>query len=69
MEHRFYNQPKRKQRQIQLSIASGAVAVVLLALYLSWITNWYLIGVLALWLVLSVLAPFFDAPLGGKAGN
>jgi hypothetical protein len=69
MEHRFYNQPKRKQRQIQLSIAFGAVVVVLLALYLSWITGWYVIGMLALWLVLSVIAPFFDVPAGRKSGQ
>ncbi len=69
MEHRFYNQPKRKQRNIQLSVAFGAMAVVALVLYLSWIMGWYLIGILTLPLVISVIAPFFDTPAARKSGQ
>jgi len=69
MEHRFYNQPKSKQRQMQLSIALGAAVIVLLTAYLSWITGWYLIGILTFSLVLSIIAPFFDTPALRKSGQ
>jgi hypothetical protein len=69
MEHRFYNQPKSKQRRMQLSIALGAAVIVLLTAYLSWITGWYLIGILTFSLVLSVIAPFFDTPALRKSGQ
>lgn len=54
---------------MQLSIASGAAVIVLLTAYLSWITGWYLIGILTFSLVLSVIAPFFDTPALRKSGQ
>ena len=54
---------------MQLSIALGAAVIVLLTAYLSWITGWYLIGILTFSLVLSIIAPFFDTPALRKSGQ
>jgi hypothetical protein len=69
MEHRFYSKSKKEQIQIQAIIAFGASILLLLSIFISWITGVYLIGIFAFPLVISIIAPFFDIPSLKKSGK
>lgn len=69
MAHRFYTKSKREQNRIMALIGLGAFFVVLLGLFVSWITGIYLLGLFTFPLVLSLVAPFFDTPSLVKSGK
>jgi uncharacterized membrane-anchored protein YitT (DUF2179 family) len=68
MKHGFYAKEKRKQNRIQALIILGALAVILLSLFISWKTGVYLITIFTLPIVLSIIAPFIDTPSLKKSG-
>lgn len=69
MEHGFYTKSKGEQNRILTMIALAALLMVLLGLFVSWITGIYLLGLLTFSLVLSLIAPFFDTPSLVKSGK
>lgn len=69
MEHRFYNKSKKERNQIQAIIAFGALAIILLSIFISWKTGIYPVGILTFVIVLSIIAPFFDTPSLKKSGK
>ncbi len=62
MKHRFYSKTQKQQNQIKLLIAFGALLIILSFFFISWVTKFYLIGIIVFFLVLSLIAPFFDTP-------
>ena len=60
---------QKEQIQIQAIIAFGASILLLLSIFISWITGVYLIGIFAFPLVISIIAPFFDIPSLKKSGK
>lgn len=60
---------KKEQHQIQLVIGLFAFIVILAALFISWITEIYLLVILIFPITLSIIAPFFDTPSLKKSGR
>ncbi|MDG3581640.1 MULTISPECIES: hypothetical protein [Galbibacter] len=69
MKHQYYNKPKHTQIKIQISIAGTALLVLLISLAISWLLHFYIIAFLALPIVISIIAPFFDVPSLKKSGK
>ena len=69
MTHRFYAKTEKKQNQLVLKIGLGALIVIILSFVLAWYLGVYVIGFLVFWIVLSIIAPFFDTPSLKKSGN
>ncbi len=69
MYHKFYIKTQKKQNQIQFMIGFIAFIVIAFSFFISWITGFYLIGILTLAIVISILAPFFDTPSLKKQGK
>ena len=69
MKHRFYARNKREQSKLQILIAAAAIVLVILALVLAWISKIYLLAAFIPFLILSIIAPFFDVPTLTKSGK
>ncbi len=69
MKHRFYAKNKREQTKLQILIAAAAIVFVILAIVLAWISKIYLLAAFIPFLVLSIIAPFFDVPTLKKSGK
>lgn len=69
LRHRFYLKSSKEQSQIQLIIGSFALLLILAAMFISWKTGVYLLGILSFPITLSVIAPFFDTPSLKKNGH
>lgn len=69
MKHRFYAKNKREQTKLQILIAAVAFVIVALAAVLAWISKIYLLAALIPFLVLTIIAPFFDVPSLKKSGK
>ncbi|PNW29075.1 hypothetical protein [Formosa algae] len=69
MTHRFYAKTEKKQNQLVLKVGLGALIVIILSFVLAWYLGVYIIGFLVFWIVLSIIAPFFDTPSLKKSGN
>ena len=68
MKHRFYAS-RREQSNLQILIAAVAFVIVALAAVLAWISKIYLLAALIPFLVLTIIAPFFDVPSLKKSGK
>tara|TARA_R110001592_G_scaffold162584_2_gene396009 strand:+ start:147674 stop:148192 length:519 start_codon:yes stop_codon:yes gene_type:complete len=69
LKHRFYARNKREQSKLQILIAAVAIALVILALVLAWVSKIYLLAAFIPFLILSIIAPFFDVPTLTKSGK
>src|SRR5690554_2129300 len=69
MKHRFWLKSKKEQHQIQFLVGLSVFLVILVALFISWITGIYLMVVLTIPVMLSIAAPFFDVPSLTKSGG
>ncbi len=69
MKHSFYSKSKKERNQIQFAIGFVAFSVLLIALYISWLTGIYLIVIIIFPITLSIIAPFFDVPSLKKSGG
>ncbi len=69
LKHRFYNKSKSEQNRIQTLIAVSALGIVFLSIVVAWITKVYFLGFLAIPIVLTIIAPFFDTPSLKKSGK
>jgi len=69
MQHKFYNKSKKQRNQLLFSIGFGAFSLIALSLFLSFILNFYPLGIFTFWIVLSIIAPFFDTPSLKKSGH
>lgn len=69
MEHRFYQKTKKEQTRIQVLVGLITLTILLLIIILSWWTKMYLLIFIALPVIISLVAPFFDAPSLKESGR
>ena len=69
MEHRFYQKTKKEQTRIQVLVGLITLTILLLIIVLSWWTKMYLLIFIALPVIISLVAPFFDAPSLKESGR
>lgn len=69
MKHRFYIKSKKEQNKIQAVIALAALLIIVLVAFLSWLTGFYWLIILAFPITLSIIAPFFDIPSLKESGR
>ncbi len=69
MENRFYNKSPKEKLKIQFLIALGGFLAISLSIYVSKITDIYLLPPLIFTITVSVIAPFFDVPAMIAQGN
>ena len=69
MKHGFYTKSKSQQNRVQLFIATSALLITFLAVFVSWIAKVYFLGILIILVVITIIAPFFDTPSLKKNGK
>lgn len=69
MKHRFYQKSTTEQFRIQLLVGLFALSLFLTSVYISWISGFFLIGIVVFYLMVSIVAPFFDVPALKKNGD
>lgn len=69
MKHRFYQKSTTEQFRIQLLVGLFALSLILTSVYISWISGFFLIGIVVFYLMVSIVAPFFDVPALKKNGD
>ena len=69
LKHPFYQKSNREQTKIQIFIAAIAFVVILISLLFSWLFDSYLLSIFTISVVLSIIAPFLDAPSMKKSGK
>lgn len=69
MEHRFYQKTKKEQTRIQVLVGLITLMILLLVIVLSWWTKMYLLIFIAFPVIISLVAPFFDAPSLKESGR
>ncbi len=69
MQNRFYIKSKKGKLTIQFFLGAGALFITSLSVYIAWILEVYFIIPFILFIILSVIAPFFDVPSMVARGN
>ena len=69
MEHPFYKKSKKAQKRIQLLLSITALLLVVIAIFVSYKTGIYSIGILTFSILLTILAPFLDVPAMKASGK
>ncbi len=68
-DHPYYQKSKKSQTKIQVLVACSALLLISLSLYLSILSDFYLLTLLVFSITLSIIAPFFDTPAGVRNGK